>query len=344
MMDAARSLLQRLIQPQWSLLARQPAPVRTAGGPVWQDDFDRVAEMPRTFALPVRGRLAGLLGGQADEYWLDTSLEAVRQRLMSMFKAKARLLLAGPEEPFSLQRMQAWGWLVDRLPNGMQVPTADDILEYWQADTALVWLQTPSLASGRGVTLQEVEALCAHLRDFSLVLVDFSLMPPEDWPRWHGLKERHPNLLLLGGFAHGWNLPGLGMVYLRADTGLIRLLEGVWPEVQTGHGQAQTAMDWITRDHYRRVCLHGQRIRQRAQDWVERWRSLPTVEIVHAAQAPFIYLRAVRPAALRSKLAAGGQGWFEPPEPMTGQPGWLALSMEDETLLQQVDRWLRDGP
>ncbi len=327
-------LTQRLLRPEWQVLDEgEPPPVALYGGPRWEDDLDELDRPLTGFAAALRARLAGLLGGDTRQYWLEPRAVQLQWRLMQLLRPEHRLLAGQAESPFVIGRLRGLGIQVDTPFSGMELPGVDQLLEHWQADTALVWLQAPSPLHGRGWAPEAVDALCGHLRDFSLVLVDLSLSRPRPDAGWQQLMERHANLMLLREFDAHWGLPGLQLASLQAAPAWVDVLQRLWPDNQLSRPAERAALDLLTRENQQRAERTWVEHMARARQWLQRWQG-PAVEEVRLGEWPGLYLRPRRPAGLLTAIRRLRPGH----RPLAGD--WFRLPCEDRALCDLVDHWL----
>ena len=338
------SLRDRWLRVDWQALLELPPPpaMPLYGGPVWEEDFDELHRPVSDGACALRSRLAAVLGGDPRQYWLGQRATQMRQQLMELSRPDARLLLVQPEAPFYIQRLQGLGMRVDAVPTDLQPGDVDGLLEHWQHQTALVWVQSPSPLTGQAWPMEAVADLCAHLRDFSLVVLDLSLDNPDHHNRWQRVMDQHENLMLLREFDHGWSLPGLQLAALQAAEPWVEALQKLWPEQQPSRAVERAALDLLTHENQRKAGELRRQQMARGKALCQRWAENPQVRQLRLADAPLLFLQVRQPAALQSALQRqAGESWLLSSE-CVGEAGWFRLPLADEGLCERVDAWLRD--
>ncbi len=336
------SLLKQWLRPAWQALLEQDGPIENLhDGPRWEEDFDELHRPVSDAATALRSRLASVLGGDPRQYWLGQRITRIRQQLMELLRPEARLLLAQPETPFHVERLRGLGMQVDVVPPDLQPGDVDGLLEHWQGKTALIWLQSPSPLTGRAWTVEAVTTLCAHVRAFSLVVVDLSLEDPGNPGRWQACMDQQENLLLVREFDSGWGLPGLQLAALQAPEPWVAALRGIWPEQQLSRALQRAALDVFTHENQGLAARSRQALMQRGRALCERWAGKPQVRHIHLYQAPFLLLQVTQPAALQSVIRRCSPENLTLPADWLGEGGWFRLPLADERLCQVIDEWLQ---
>ena len=340
----SETLRNHWLRTAWQALLEQDGPPASLhDGPHWEEDFDALHQPVSDGAVALRSRLASVLGGDPRQYWLGQRASRLRQQLMELMHPEARLLLAQPEAPFHIQRLQGLGIPVDVAPPSLQAADVDQLLEHWQGKTAVVWLQSPSPLTGHAWTVEAVSALCEHLRAFSLVVVDLSLEDPGNQGRWQACMDRQDNLMLLREFDSGWGLPGLQLAALQAPEAWIAALQGIWPEQQASRALQRAALDVFTHENLRSAASSRQALMQRGRALCERWAGNPRVLQVRLHQAPFLLLQVAQPVALQSVIQRCSNENLALPADWLGEAGWFRLPLANERLCQAVDDWLQSS-